>query len=333
VGCSRDFKIGAREKAGIAVLGLAALAAPVHKVQADTSDEKGPPTAVAGRRSPVEAKPLSAEVLTNLTLPKENGNAIGRAGAPTDDRTVANPKATSFFEGLLSWFGVAGAVAAMGWYYKQVKTGTTASNLVSASLFLANDAVLFGSALMTPGQGVTTRAVYGIFAGVGIAVLHAVLQQSKKKAELQGQSASGSQSRPSLSKTDWFCIAACSMGLAALAATQVPWVKGLVAKETLVLFGSALGATVNFVAAVPFIFNCLLKPKPGEQTIDAHRGVARAVLAPVAPFALGSFAIATGLATLEEFTLATLVSPVGLLTTNVLLTTSVGIWAYNRLKR
>ncbi len=332
MGYITDFRVGTREKAGIAVLSLAALAAPVFKVRADSSGEQFQSKA-AVRRLPAEASPASAEVFTSLALPSDNGNAIDRAGAPTEDRTVATSKPTSLFEGILSGFGVAGAVAAMGWYYKQVKTGSTASNLVSAWLFLANDTVLFGSALMTPGQGITTRAVYGIFTGVGIAVLHAVLQQSKKKAELQGQSSSGVQSLSSLTKTDRFCIAACSMGLAALAATQVPWVKGIVAKETLVLFGSSVGALVNFVAAVPFIVNCLSKPKPEEQTFDADKGIARAVLIPVAPFALGSFAIATGLATLEKFTLATLVSPVGLLTTNVLLTTSVGIWAYNRLKR
>lgn len=321
----------ARKCAGITAFSLAALTAPVDKGQA--ASQEGVPLApprTAPHQSLAKAGTASPEVLTNLTLPTFVGQVGDKNPAFHNEQSITASNPISLRQNLLSLLGTSAAVGSMGWYYLQVRKGTTASNLVSASLFLANDTVLFGSALMTPDQGLTTRAVYGVFTGMGVAVLHAIWRQNKSKpreAEMEGKSGASP-----LSKTDRFCIAACSTGLLALAAAKVPLLSDIIATERLALFGAFSGAVVNLVAAAPLIKSCLSKPTADEKNVDAAKGWFRAIAAPIAPWMLGTTALAAGVATVEQATFATMLSPVALLATNVALTTSVGIWAYNRLK-
>jgi|GEM_PF-6025632 len=228
------------------------------------------------------------------------------------------------------------ALVAYGWFYRQLKDGKQPGNLPAAIMYTANDSTLLVAALLTPGQGWSTRIVYGIFVGVGVLISRHLLSVAKREAgaEHEGRSSSLWSSFSTLEKR---CCVASSVGIAAMVASNVPLIASQVPQSLLVMFGALTGVVVTAVASVP-LMKTMWTPTPQSDHAQLDPGSSHVPLTqrvketvrPILPYSLGTLSLVTSALMVEKFSFQTLLSPVGMCAINLLLTASVGVWAWRR---
>jgi hypothetical protein len=258
----------------------------------------------------------------------------------TDKELSAKPEATaetqqsSTLHNSVTLLSTLSAIAAYGIFFRQLKQGKTPGNLPAAIMYAVNDSALFLAALLTPGQGITTRIAYGIFSGFGILVSRQLLI-TRPKEETTGEQPRSRSLWSSFDATEKRCTIAASTGIALMLASNLPVVASVIPQSYLALAGAGLGVTVNALSSIPLI-KTMLKRDPqdtnGELTSNATpiplgRRLWKTA-APAIPYALGVVTLVASALTVETFSFSTLLSPVGMTFTSIALTVSVGVWAW-----
>jgi hypothetical protein len=252
-------------------------------------------------------------------IPEEVKATNGEQRAATETRS-------SLFAWGMTFFGACTSAIALGWYYLQVRARTTAASLPTAMLFMANDMVLFGTALATANQGIGTKVVCGLFLMCNAATFSHLWSR-------EGADDSAKTSRRTLfsrfSVMDKFCMIACSVGIVSLVATKIPFLTPGISPAELLLGTAIVATAVKIVCSIPLYVSALAAPQPGEE-LAVKRGRIHTIGTTVMPLVLGTVGLASSLFTIEAYSLSTLMSPVGLTINNAALTIAFGIWAWRR---
>ena len=199
-------------------------------------------------------------------------------------------------------------------------------------MYAVNDSALFLAALLTPGQGITTRIAYGIFSGFGILVSRQLLI-TRPREETTGEKHRSLWS--SFDATEKRCTIAASTGIALMLASNLPVVASVLPQSYLALAGAGLGITVNALSSIPLI-KTMLKRDP-QDTSAEHTSKATPIplgrrlsetAVPAIPYALGVVTLVASALTVDTFSFSTLLSPVGMTITSIALTASICVWAW-----
>lgn len=328
----------------LACVALAGVLARSGSLDAEVQSEKPSPAAVA--------QPLTSS-LRELTLPTkqlENDEGAGTQAAavraassqnisfPATSEATVSATQNNLVQGYGAAFASLAALVSYGWFYQQLKDGKQPGNLPAALMYTANDTTLLLAALLTPTQGLSTRLVYAVFVGFGVCVSRHLMHTIKQErgAEYDGRVASLWKSFSKLEK--WCCIAS-SLGIAAMAASSLPFVAGYIPQSLLVMFGAGMGVAVNAVASAPLIKTMWARTPKAEVSQGnpsnakvSFLGRMKETARPVLPYLLGTASLVTGALMVEKFSFEALLSPVGMCVTNIVLTVSVGVWAWRRSK-
>jgi len=278
----------------------------------------------SSQQSPV-SKARNSDAITPLMTDKEHSRKPEATAETQQSSTLHNSVA------LLSTLS---AVAAYGIFFRQLKQGKTPGNLPAAIMYTVNDSALFVAALLTPGQGITTRIAYGVFSGFGILVSRHLLN-TRSREEITGEQPRSRSLWGSFDATEKRCTIAASTGIALMLASNLPVVASVLPQSNLALAGAGLGIAVNASSSIPLIKTMLKRDPQDTSTEHADSSTPiplgrrlRETAAPAIPYALGTVTLVASALTVETFSFSTLLSPVGMTLTNIALTVSVGVWAW-----
>jgi hypothetical protein len=288
---------------------------------------KGPvaPSQLASSQQPPGIQARDSHVTTPLSTEKDPS---------TKTETPSETQQSSTLHNSVALLSTLSAIAAYGIFFRQLKQGKTPGNLPAAIMYAVNDSALFLAALLTPGQGITTRIAYGIFSSFGILVSRQLLV-TRPKEETTGEQPRSRSLWSSFDATEKRCTIAASTGIALMLASNLPVVASIIPQYYLALAGAGLGITVNALSSIPLI-KTMLKRHP-QDTNGEHTSNATLIplgrrlwetAAPAIPYALGTVTLVASALTVDTFSFSTLLSPVGMTLTNIALTVSVGIWAW-----
>jgi hypothetical protein len=120
-------------------------------------------------------------------------------------------------------------------------------------------------------------------------------------------------------------------------ASNLSFVANHVPQSTLVMFGAAMGVAVNAIASAPLIKTMWSQKPQSEHTPAETRDNSlpfayrmKQTVIPMLPYVMGTVSIVTSALLVEKFSFETLLSPVGMCVTNLILTASVGVWSWRR---
>jgi hypothetical protein len=346
--CPRDGVVLGREGKRVQVAGVilaSVLAAPAKLPAAPPAPEKPSPNQsglniddpfneLKGPLAPSE--PASSQQTPRIQAREPHATPL----LTTDKDISTKPESrsetqqSSPLHNFVALFSTLSAIAAYGIFFRQLKQGKTPGNLPAAIMYTVNDSALFVAALLTPGQGITTRIAYGIFSGFGVLVSRELLKTRPREESTEDQPRSLWRS---FDATEKRCTIAASTGIVLMLASNLPFVASTVPQSSLALVGAGLGITVSALSSIPLIKTMLkrdLQPTTDEPTSEPTRIPLSQRLwetaGPVVPYALGTVTLLLSALTVDKFSFGTLLSPVGMTLTNIALTTSVGIWAWRR---
>jgi hypothetical protein len=295
----------------------------------ETTAKQGVPRGEIGPIAPPARAGTQRSPFEGVKLPP-----IHPAEGMSPEQKIASPSAEHerswLFGPIPTLFSAAAATVAMAWYYLQVRSRKTPTSIASSAIYATNDAVLFGTALLTTAQGWPTRAVYGIVTICSLAILHGTWVNDRDDQSRQSEKRS---LLPDFSTSERVCMGFSIGGLGAMLLSTSSVAAEALDPSTLLLISSALGSTVYTLASLLLLMTTWAEEKTQaalpEPPSDSKERL-RKSLAPALPWMLSTAAMLVGTLSVEEYSLATLLSPAVLCTNNAIISGSLFVWAWRK---
>lgn len=204
---------------------------------------------------------------------------------------------------------------AMGWYYLQLRRRETAASFTNLILSIINDALLSAAAIYNH-QGIGPLLVSGSFAFAGTVCAYEVWRQGNEKLIF--------------SRLDYSCAIGCVLGWVDLLSCNLELATHFIKSDTLALFGSLIGTTLNTIVCIPLMGVFLSEPGPTGK-LPHRRFRSLRFLNPIWPFIVGTIGFLSALLIVPTTSFATMAQPVGLFLNNVVITVLAAVWAWRRM--
>jgi hypothetical protein len=288
----------------------------------------------AGRQGQRSDTPDENMAFEGLVIParesKQDNPILFAASQEGATREVRQQKANEFDP--KSLVSPVLAIVGYGMYCWQAAKGKTPANLSTTIMYAVNEFSLILAACFTPNQGLSATLVYTVYAGYGLVLASHLLKQTNF-SECNGLSKRIAKVWGDFQTYEKWCSVCAGLGITLMLLSKIPTVADTMQPSSVAMLGAIIGVSVNAIASVPLLKDIWNEKDKDQQGQQPHASLTQRQLEawlPVVPYALFLASLIGSAVTVEEFSYATLISPLGMGITNIVFTTVVAAKSWRK---